>query len=190
MKSSCSVSRKVASMHHSRTTAFFLVKRDWQRSGSNLDTAIRRHIFTDCTLSSYNPNWSSAILQSVRLVILFRYSSSKNRLCSADHVMREYEIDHIILILQAGASGEVLRSSIADALWHRRAGVREHLDCRTPIPPKLFEESETLLHSGFVLYLVQENAEYCAVFNSLSAPLGLDCSPTSEPIPTRSWWNL
>jgi hypothetical protein len=142
-----------------------------------------------CLHSGCSSQPCSAILHSVRLAILSRHTCSKNRLCFADHIIREYDIDDMILILQARASGEVLRSSIADALWHWRAGVREHLDCRTPIPPDLFEESETHLHSGFVLYLVQENAEYCAVFDGLSAPLSLDCSPTSEPMPIRSQWH-
>jgi hypothetical protein len=59
------------------------------------------------------------------------------------------------------------------------------LDCRTPAPPDLLEESKALTHSGFVLHLVQENAEYCGVFNRLSAALSLDCSHTSETIPER-----
>lgn len=143
---------------------------------------------TRALFACYSSQPCSAILHSVRLAILSRHTCSKNRLCCANHIIREYEIDDIILILQARAFGEVLRSSIADTLWHWRAGVREQLDCRTSIPPDLFEESETRLHSGFVLYLVQENAEHCAVFDGLSAPLSLDCSPTSEPMPIRSQW--
>ena len=110
-----------------------------------------------------------------------RLTCGKSRLCLADHIIREYDIDDIILALQARAGGKILRSSIANALWHWMSRVREHLDCRTPIPSDLFEEFETRLHRGFVLYLVQKNAEYCAVFDGLSAPLSLNCSLRLKP---------
>ena len=157
---------------------------------SHFQQAQSRFVSRGCCLhAGYGSQSCTAILHSVRLPILSRHTCSKNRRCFADHIMREYEIDDIILILQVRAFGKVFRSSIADALWHWMAGVREHLDCRTPILPDLFEEPEALIHSGLVLYLVQQYAEYSAVFDGLSAPLSLDCSPTLEPMPIRCPWH-
>jgi hypothetical protein len=101
--------------------------------------------------------------------------SGKRCLGFSNYIERKHVFVNLVGGIKLLAIRKVFGGSIADALRCWRAGTGKNLQCRASVSPDLLKQLQPILYSPFVMKLVKQNTKGCAILNSLSTTLTLDC---------------